>query len=136
MTFPKLSTLKTLAKFILSIFFSTYACESLFPKINYIKNSKRNAMTDESSSTCVLLKVTKYEPDMKYLTTTKISLNVEDSSRIACQRYHGAHTKWKFVTAALGTGKDIWTELFINVILFICSVILIMQLTYRENVLD
>ncbi|KAH9510634.1 hypothetical protein DERF_009150 [Dermatophagoides farinae] len=54
---------------ILSIFSSTWACESLFSELNFIKNKYRNRMTDESSSACVLLKLTKYEPDIKLLSS-------------------------------------------------------------------
>ena len=61
--------LKILAKAILSIFSSTWACESLFSELNFIKNKYRNRMTDESSSACVLLKLTKYEPDIKLLSS-------------------------------------------------------------------
>lgn len=59
--------LKRLAKAILSIFSSTYACESLFSEMNFIKNKFRNRLTDESSSACVLLKLTTYSPDIKTL---------------------------------------------------------------------
>lgn len=61
--------LKILAKAILSILSSTWACESLFSELNFIKNKYRNRMTDESSSACVLLKLTKYEPDIKSLSS-------------------------------------------------------------------
>lgn len=61
--------LKTLAKAFLSIFPSTWACESLFSEMNFIKNKFRNRMTDESSSACVLLEITKYNPDIKSLTS-------------------------------------------------------------------
>lgn len=61
--------LKILAKAILPIFSSTWVCESLFSELNFIKNKYRNRMTDESSSACVLLKLTKYEPDIKSLSS-------------------------------------------------------------------
>ncbi|GFW78397.1 general transcription factor II-I repeat domain-containing protein 2A [Trichonephila clavipes] len=57
--------LKKLAYAILTIFSSTYACESLFSEINNIKNSLRNRLKDDSNSTCILLKVTSYNPDYK-----------------------------------------------------------------------
>ena len=57
--------LKRLAIAILSIFSSTYCCESLFSQINLIKNYLRSRMIDDSSSACILLKVTEYEPDSK-----------------------------------------------------------------------
>ena len=49
--------LKKLAIAILSIFSSTYCCESLFSPMNLIKNNLRNSLIDESSSACALLKV-------------------------------------------------------------------------------
>lgn len=59
--------LKKLATLVLSIFSSTYACESLFSEISFIKNSYRNKLTGESSAACALLKVTTYEPDIQHL---------------------------------------------------------------------
>ncbi|GFV25896.1 general transcription factor II-I repeat domain-containing protein 2A [Trichonephila clavipes] len=50
--------LKKLAYAILTIFSSTYACESLFSEINSIKDSLRNRLTEDSYSACILLKVT------------------------------------------------------------------------------
>ncbi|GFW74516.1 uncharacterized protein TNCV_2414151 [Trichonephila clavipes] len=51
--------LKKLAYAILTIFSSTYACESLFSEINNIKDSLRNRLTDDSNSACILLKISK-----------------------------------------------------------------------------
>ncbi|GFS61403.1 general transcription factor II-I repeat domain-containing protein 2A [Trichonephila clavipes] len=51
--------LKKLAYAILTIFSSTYACESLFSEINSIKDSLRNRLTDDSYSACILLKTTR-----------------------------------------------------------------------------
>ncbi|GFX71206.1 general transcription factor II-I repeat domain-containing protein 2A [Trichonephila clavipes] len=48
--------LKKLVYAILTIFSSTYACESLFSEINNIKDSFRNRLTDDSNSACILLK--------------------------------------------------------------------------------
>ncbi|GFV58343.1 general transcription factor II-I repeat domain-containing protein 2A [Trichonephila clavipes] len=48
--------LKKLAYAILTIFSSTYACESLFSEINSIKDSLRNRLTNDSNSACILLK--------------------------------------------------------------------------------
>ena len=61
--------LKKLAIAILSIFSSTYCCESLFSQMNLIKNNLRSSLIDESSSACALLKVTEYEPDIKRLSS-------------------------------------------------------------------
>ena len=63
------SALKKFAKTILTVFSSTYACETLFSSLNYIKNEKRNRLTDDSSLACVMLKNTKYKPNIKELAT-------------------------------------------------------------------
>ncbi|GBL94541.1 hypothetical protein AVEN_130617-1 [Araneus ventricosus] len=64
-----LNCLKRLARAILTIFSSTYACESLFSEMNNIKDSLRNRLTDDSSSACILLKVTCYNPNVGYLSS-------------------------------------------------------------------
>lgn len=46
---------------------NTYAFMSLFFKMNFIKYSLRNKMTNEFSFTYVSLKVTQYERDIKHL---------------------------------------------------------------------
>ena len=61
------SALKKFAKAILIVFSLTYTCETLFSSLNYIKNEKRNRLTDDSSSACVILKNTKYKPNIKEL---------------------------------------------------------------------
>ncbi|GFU21717.1 dimer_Tnp_hAT domain-containing protein [Trichonephila clavipes] len=61
--------LKKLAYAILTIFSSTYACESLFSEINNIKDSLRNCLTDDSNSAGILLKVTSYNSDISYLSS-------------------------------------------------------------------
>jgi hypothetical protein len=55
---------------ILSIFSSTYSCESLFSTMNYIKSNTRNCLTDDLSAACVCLKNIKYTPDIKMLSST------------------------------------------------------------------
>ena len=52
---------------LLFIFSSTYACESLFSVMNFIKSRDRSNLTDETSSSCISLKVTKYKPVVKSL---------------------------------------------------------------------
>ncbi|GFX09577.1 general transcription factor II-I repeat domain-containing protein 2A [Trichonephila clavipes] len=61
--------LKKLAYAILTIFSSTYACESLFSEINNIKDSLRNRLTDDSNSACIILKVTSYNLNISYLSS-------------------------------------------------------------------
>ena len=57
--------LKRLAIAILSIFSSTYCGESLFSQMNMIKNNLRSLTINDSSSACISLKVTEYEPDIR-----------------------------------------------------------------------
>ncbi|GFS84234.1 dimer_Tnp_hAT domain-containing protein [Trichonephila clavipes] len=64
-----LSCLEKLARAILTIFLSTYTCESLFSRMNNIKDSLRNRLTDDSNSACILPKVTSYNPDISYLSS-------------------------------------------------------------------
>jgi hypothetical protein len=64
-------TLKKVARSMLSIFSSTYACESLFSIMNLIKSKERNGLTDETSAACVSLKITNYTPDIKTLSSKK-----------------------------------------------------------------
>ena len=59
--------LKKFATALLSMFLSTFACESLFSVMNFIKSRNRSSLTDETSSSCISLKVTKYKPDVKSL---------------------------------------------------------------------
>ena len=59
--------LKNFAIALLSMFSSTYACESLFSVMNLIKSRSRSSLTDETSSSCISLKVTNYRPDVKSL---------------------------------------------------------------------
>ena len=61
------SCLKSFATALLSKFSSTYDCESLFSVMNFIKSRNRSSLTDETSSSCISLKVTKYKLDVKPL---------------------------------------------------------------------
>ncbi|XP_071978773.1 general transcription factor II-I repeat domain-containing protein 2-like [Engystomops pustulosus] len=61
------STLKNIAMALLTIFPSTYFCETLFSALNNIKTNKRNRLTDELSSACLGLKCTKYQPSIEDL---------------------------------------------------------------------
>ena len=49
------------------MFSSICACESLFSVMNFIKSRNGSSLTDETSSSCMSLKVTKYKPDLKSL---------------------------------------------------------------------
>ena len=56
--------LKNFATALLSMSSSTYACESLFSVMNFIKSRNRSSLTNETNSLCVSLKVTKYKPNV------------------------------------------------------------------------
>jgi len=64
------STLKIVALAVLSIFSSTYSCESLFSEMNFIKSDLRNRLTDKCSAACTLLKVTNYKPNINKLASS------------------------------------------------------------------
>ncbi|GFW66197.1 dimer_Tnp_hAT domain-containing protein [Trichonephila clavipes] len=59
--------LKKLAHAILTIFSSTYACESLFSDMNNIKDSLKKRLADDSNSDA--LRVISYNPDISYLSS-------------------------------------------------------------------
>ena len=61
------SCLKNFATALHSMFSSTYACESLFSVMNFIQSRDKRSLTDETSSSCISLKVTKYKPSVKSL---------------------------------------------------------------------
>ena len=61
------SCLKNFATALLSMFSSIHACESLFSTMNLIKSRNRSRLTDETSSSCISLKVTKCNPDVESL---------------------------------------------------------------------
>ena len=61
------SCLKNFATALFSMFSSTYACESLFSVMNFLKFGNRISLTDETSSLCISLKITIYKPDVKSL---------------------------------------------------------------------
>ena len=67
------SSLKSFTIALLSMFLSTYGCESLFSVMIFIKSRNRRTLTDATRSSCISLKVTKYKPDVKSL-SAEVSL--------------------------------------------------------------
>jgi hypothetical protein len=61
------NNLKKLANAVLTIFSSTYFCETLFSDLKNIKSNKRNRLTDEVSAACLLLKNTEFKPELEIL---------------------------------------------------------------------
>lgn len=60
-------TLKTLAMYVLTMFGSTYICESAFSKMNTIKTHERNQLSNQSLEDCLRISLTAVEPDVKKL---------------------------------------------------------------------
>ena len=63
--------LRQLAVQILTMFGSTYCCESAFSTMNFIKNKFRICMTNENLHHCIRLAITKLEPKFKELVRNK-----------------------------------------------------------------
>lgn len=61
------ASMKKLALAILTMFGSSYSCETLFSSMNFIKSTTRNRLGMDMSAACVRLKTTKYEPRIKTL---------------------------------------------------------------------
>lgn len=63
------SSVKKLAIGLLTIFSSTYSCESLFSLLNHVLSKTRNRLTEEDSEACIILQSTTYNPDITNLTS-------------------------------------------------------------------
>ena len=59
--------LNRMAVHILTMFGSTYRCESAFSKMNFIKNQYRSRLTNEHVHQCVSLAITPYQPRFEAL---------------------------------------------------------------------
>ena len=55
-------SMKKLALALLTLFGSSYSCESLFSHMNFIKSSTRNRLGANISAACIKLKTTTYKP--------------------------------------------------------------------------
>ena len=62
--------IKSLGIALLTLFGSSYSCDQMFSTMNFIKSERRNRLTDDTSSVCVTLKFTKYEPSINKLSAT------------------------------------------------------------------
>ena len=56
---------KKLAMYVLTMFPSTYTCESAFSSMNAIKTYERNRLTNENLENCLRISVTSVTPDIK-----------------------------------------------------------------------
>ena len=59
---------KECAKRLISIFGTTYVCESLYSTPKFIKSKYRSGLIDENLSELVRTALTNYQPDFKQLT--------------------------------------------------------------------
>lgn len=63
--------IKKVAVHLLSMFGSTYTCESSFSHMNMIKNSSRCSLTDSTLHHCLRIALTSYEPNIRALVQNK-----------------------------------------------------------------
>ncbi|XP_076137839.1 zinc finger BED domain-containing protein 5-like [Alosa pseudoharengus] len=61
--------IKKLALYVLTMFPSTYTCESSFSSINAIKTHERNRLTNANLENCLRIKVTSLSPDIHTIVT-------------------------------------------------------------------
>ena len=61
--------IKKLALYVLTMFPSTYTCESSFSSMNAIKTHERNRLTNASLENCLRIKVTSLSPDIHKIVT-------------------------------------------------------------------
>ncbi|XP_034150622.1 zinc finger BED domain-containing protein 5-like [Esox lucius] len=59
------STIKNLALYVLTMFPSTYTCESAFSSMNAIKTYERNRLTHTNLENCLRISVTNVTPDIR-----------------------------------------------------------------------
>ena len=71
------NAMKKLSLAILTIFSTTYSCESLFSIMNNIKSDVRNRPTDECGEACISLKLSNYDPDID-----ELSRNIQQQNPI------------------------------------------------------
>lgn len=55
-----------------SCYFDNFCCKSLFSKINNRENACKKLLPDDPISNCILLKITKYEHDINYLSYASV----------------------------------------------------------------
>ncbi|XP_033987943.1 SCAN domain-containing protein 3-like [Trematomus bernacchii] len=63
------STIKRLTFYVLTMFPSTYTCESSFSSMNAIKTHERNRLTHKNLENCLRIKVTSISPDIQKIAT-------------------------------------------------------------------
>lgn len=59
-TYPNL---RKIGSFVLTMFRSTYVCETVFSRMNYVKSKFRNRLTDRHLEDCLVAATTSYNPE-------------------------------------------------------------------------
>jgi hypothetical protein len=54
---------------VLSVFSSTYSCESLFSVMNFVKSNYRISLNKEAGAAYITLRITNYKPDIANLSS-------------------------------------------------------------------
>ncbi|KAK0141205.1 SCAN domain-containing protein 3 [Merluccius polli] len=67
----KYPNVKQAALKLLSMFGSTYVCESLFSTLELVKSKHRSALTDTHVKELLRVATTEYEPDLRKITEGK-----------------------------------------------------------------
>ena len=84
---PGYSNLKKVALYILTMFTSTYVCESSFSATNAIKTHERNRLTHQNLENCLRIKVTSVSPDIQQIETSGrcyLSHKVSNLNQLLC----------------------------------------------------
>ena len=63
--------MRATAMILLTMFPSTYICESSFSTMNSIKNQDRNRLTDEHLDQCLRIATTEYTPDFRTIVSSR-----------------------------------------------------------------
>lgn len=60
-------TVKNVGLYVMTMFGSTYCCESAFSHMNGLKTRERNSLCDSTLQDCLRIALTDYTPDFKSL---------------------------------------------------------------------
>ncbi|XP_061597630.1 protein FAM200A-like [Cololabis saira] len=71
------SWIKKLAFYVLTMFPSTYTCESAFSSMNAIKTQERNRLTHKNLENCLRVKVTSISPDIQKIVKNEAPAEVQ-----------------------------------------------------------
>lgn len=91
-------TTRKIALLILTMFGSTYTCESSFSHMNAIKTRARCSMTNEKLHECLNIAMTTYEPNYVEIAKSGSVISLTDPT--------GSHDPFKAYSASLMKCKD------------------------------